>query len=133
MIRTLCLAAALVALSLVAGAHSAMAQANCTSDSLKTASDCFNKLLDQANADMQANYQTDQAMVKDQSSFVAMLAKSQDAWLAYRSQTCDTLVQTYFQQGTMQGVAVASCKLALTRERASDLKNMFQGLWGQQQ
>jgi uncharacterized protein YecT (DUF1311 family) len=123
----------LVALFLVGSAHGAMAQTNCTSGSIKAANDCFNKQLDQANADMQAKYQTDQAAVKDQSSFVTMLAKSQDAWLAYRSQTCDSLVQTYFQEGTMQGIAVTVCKLNLTKERSSDLANMFQGLWGVQQ
>ena len=60
MIRTARFAAALVitltALALVGSSHSAMAQTNCTSGTLKTASDCFNKLLDQANADMQAKY-----------------------------------------------------------------------------
>ena len=108
-----------------------MAQANCTTDTITAAAACFNKALDQANADMQAKYQAAQGVVKDQSSFVALLAKSQDAWLAYRTQTCDNLVEPYFQQGTMQGVAVTSCKLALTKERISDLQNLFQSLWGQ--
>ncbi len=132
MIRSHHLAAALAACLVLLGGHDAHAQANCTGGSITAAATCFNKLLDQANTDMQAKYQADQAMVKDQSSFVAMLGKSQDAWLAYRSQTCDTLVQTYFQEGTMQAVAVVSCKLALTKERTSDLQNLFQSLWGQQ-
>ena len=129
---TAALVATLAALTLVGSVQGALAQANCTSGSLKTAGVCFNKLLDQANADMQAKYLADQAVVKDQSTFVALLAKSQDAWLAYRSQTCDNLVETYFQQGTMQSVAVTSCKLALTKERVSDLQNLFQSLWGVQ-
>jgi uncharacterized protein YecT (DUF1311 family) len=127
----------LVALFLVVSGHSAMAQASCTSGTLKAASDCFNKLLDQANADMQAKYTDAQTTLAHangkQSQFGAQLAKSQDTWLAYRSQTCDDLVQPYFEQGALQGVAVTSCKLALTKQRASDLTNMFQGLWGLQQ
>jgi len=140
MIRTLRLAAvaALVAsLALVGSVHGAMAQTNCTSGSLKAASDCFNKLLDQANADMQAKYNDAETTLKhangQQSQFDAQLAKSQETWLAYRSQTCDDLVKPYFEEGVLQGVAVTSCKLALTKERASDLQNMFQGLWGLQQ
>ena len=141
MIRTARFAAALVitltALALVGSSHSAMAQTNCTSGTLKTASDCFNKLLDQANADMQAKYSDAQTTLKhangQQSQFDTLLAKSQDTWLAYRTQTCDDLVQPYFEQGSLQGVAVTSCKLALTKARASDLQNMFQGLWGLQQ
>jgi uncharacterized protein YecT (DUF1311 family) len=145
MIRTVRLAAAalalaspcLVALFLVVSVHGAMAQTNCTSGSLKTAADCFNKLLDQANADMQAKYSDAQTTLKhangSQSQFDALLVKSQNTWLAYRAQTCDDLVNPYFEEGQLQAVAVISCKLALTKERASDLQNMFQGLWGVQQ
>jgi uncharacterized protein YecT (DUF1311 family) len=137
MTRSYRLATMLAALVLVVGAHGAAAQTNCTGGSLKTASDCFNKLLDQANADMQAKYSDAQTTLKhangQQSQFDAQLAKSQDTWLTYRSQTCDELVQPYFEEGAMQNIAVTSCKLALTKERASDLQNMFQGLWGLQQ
>ena len=70
--------------------------------------------------------------MKDQSAFAALLTKSQDSWLAYRAATCDNLVQNYWQEGQLQGVAVTSCKLALTRARATDLENMFHGLWGLQ-
>lgn len=127
----------LTALILLDGAHGAMAQANCTGGSLKTASDCFDKLLDAANIDMQAKYNDAQTHLKhangQQSQFDAQLAKTQDTWLAYRTQTCDELVKPYFEEGAMQGLAVTSCKLALTKQRASDLANMFQGLWGLQQ
>jgi uncharacterized protein YecT (DUF1311 family) len=137
MIRTHPLTAILLALTLVGGVHGAVAQTNCTSGSIKTASDCFNKLLDQANADMQARYNDAETTLKrangQQSQFDAQLAKSQDTWLAYRSQTCDDLVKPYFEEGSLQEVAVTSCKLALTKQRASDLQNMFQGLWGLQQ
>jgi uncharacterized protein YecT (DUF1311 family) len=140
MIRTvlaILFAAALVAFFLVDSGHGAMAQSDCTSGTIKTAADCFNKLLDQANADMQTKYANAQTTLAQangkQSQFGAQLAKSQDTWLAYRSQTCDDLVKPYFEEGQLQGVAVTSCKLALTKERASDLANMFQGLWGLQQ
>jgi uncharacterized protein YecT (DUF1311 family) len=135
MIRAFCMP--LTALVLVGSVHGVLAQTNCTGGSLKTASDCFSKLLDQANADMQAKYTDAETQLKhangQQSQFDAQLAKSQDTWLAYRTQTCDDLVKPYFEEGAMQGIAVTSCKLALTKQRASDLQNMFQGLWGLQQ
>jgi len=108
MTRTYRLVAPFAVLVLMASANGATAQTNCTNGSLKTASDCFNKLLDQANDDMQAKYNDAETTLKhangQQSQFDAQLAKSQDTWLAYRTQTC-----------------------------ASDLQNMFQGLWGLQQ
>jgi uncharacterized protein YecT (DUF1311 family) len=128
MIRIACLAALLT----LAGASGAFAQTGCASDSLKAAGDCFNKALVAADADMQGKYQEDQATVKDQSAFAALLTKSQDAFLAYRTATCDALVQTYWQEGQLQSVAVSSCKLALTKARTADLENMFHGLWGLQ-
>jgi uncharacterized protein YecT (DUF1311 family) len=123
----------LTPLLLLAGVNGAGAQASCGSDTLTAAAICFGKVLAQADQDMQAKYQTAQTRVKDQSQFTALLAKSQDAFLAYRARTCDDLVNGYWQQGQLQQVAVLSCKVALTRERVTDLDNMFQGLWGLQQ
>jgi uncharacterized protein YecT (DUF1311 family) len=117
---------------ILATGGAAAGQTNCGGDTLKSAAICFGKALDQANRDMQARYQAAQDGVKNQSQFVALLAKSQDAFLAYRSQTCDGLVAPYWQQGQLQDVAVLSCKLALTKARATDLENMFHGLWGLQ-
>jgi uncharacterized protein YecT (DUF1311 family) len=125
-------AALLAMLFVVLGGAPAFAQTSCASDSLKAAGDCFNKALAEADAGMQSKYQEAQAAVKDQSAFAAQLTKSQDTWLAYRAATCDALVQNYWQQGQLQGVAVTSCKLALTKARATDLENMFHGLWGLQ-
>lgn len=120
----------LTPLLLLASVNAAGAQTNCTSDTITAAASCFNKALAAADQDMQSRYQAAQARVKDQSQFTALLAKSQDAFLAYRAATCDDLVNGYWQEGQLQQVAVLSCKVALTKERAADLDNMFQGLWG---
>ena len=137
MIRTLRVAAPLMALTLVFGVHGAMAQSSCTSGSLKTASDCFNKLLDQANADMQAKYDDADTQLKkangQQSQFDAQLAKSQHTWLAYRTQTCDELVQPYFEEGSMQAMAVTVLQAGPDQGTRQRPANMFQGLWGLQQ
>ena len=117
-------------LVLLAGINPAGAEANCTSDTLTAAAICFGKVLAEADQDMQVKYQAAQTRVKDQSQFAALLTKSQDAFLAYRKATCDDLVNGYWQEGQLQQVAMLSCKVALTRERATDLDNMFQGLWG---
>ena len=120
----------LTPLILLASVNAAGAQASCTSDTITAAASCFTKALAAADQDMNAKYQAAQTRVKDQSQFAALLTRSQDAFLTYRSQTCDDLVNGYWQQGQLQQVAVLSCKVALTKERAADLDNMFQGLWG---
>ena|SRR5665213_2068418 len=85
------MAGAAFVLALVATASGAAAQECTTTDSLMTATRCYNKLLDQANADMQAKYQEAEGPVKRLSQLDQQLAKSQEDWVAYRNQTCDNL------------------------------------------
>ena len=78
-------------LALAATASGAAAQDCTTTDSVKAATACYNKLLDQANADMQAKYQEAEGPVKRLSQLDQQLVKSQEDWVAYRNHTCDNL------------------------------------------
>jgi len=90
---------------------------------------CYTKLLNQADADMKAKYQELEAPVKHLSVIDAALTKSQENWVAYRDQTCDA-VRLHWLEGDLETVNVLSCKLTLTRERVSDIDNMFRPLFG---
>jgi uncharacterized protein YecT (DUF1311 family) len=90
---------------------------------------CYTKLLNQADADMKAKYQDLEAPVKHLSVIEAQLTKSQEDWVAYRDQACE-LVRLHWLEGDLETVNVLNCKLTLTRERTSDLDNMFRPLFG---
>jgi uncharacterized protein YecT (DUF1311 family) len=108
-----------------------VAQANrCDSGSVPNADKCFDKLLDQANVDLAAKYAAAKTLIIPQDD--VLLAQSQEEWSTYRAQTCDGLVGAFWRNGTLQNAAIASCKLALTRERIGDLDTMFRGLMATQ-
>jgi uncharacterized protein YecT (DUF1311 family) len=111
-------------LALVATASSAAAQDCADSDSTTDMTRCYTKLLDQANADMQAKYQEVDSPVKHLSMLDGGLSKSQEAWVTYRDQTCE-LARIYALESQLETINALSCKLALTRERISDLDNQF--------
>ena len=90
---------------------------------------CYTKLLNQADAEMKARYQELEAPVKHLSVIDAALTKSQENWVAYRDQTCDA-VRLHWLEGDLETVNVLVCKLTLTRERVSDIDNMFRPLFG---
>jgi uncharacterized protein YecT (DUF1311 family) len=116
-------------IALAATTAGAAAQECSTSDSVRAITACYNKLLDQANADMQAKYQEAEGPVKRLSQLEQALTKSQEDWVAYRNETCDNLVRLYWLEGQLETVNVINCKLALTRERTSDLENMLHALF----
>ena len=111
----------------------AMAQdGHCDGGSMQFAVTCFNKLLDQADSELAAKYASAQTMLRHsdgESPLNTQLARTQDEWSTYRTETCDGLIGSYWQNGKGQVLVVASCKLALTRERISDLDKIFNGLW----
>lgn len=115
---------------LAASTSGAIAQDCTSSDTLNDLAACYNKLLNRADADMQAKYQEVEAPVKHLSMIDQAMAKSQEDWVAYRDQTCDNLVRLHFLEGQFERVSVINCKLALTRERTSDLQNVFVPLFG---
>ena len=122
--------AAAVLLAFAAAAPAAAAQECSTSDSMIALTACYNKLLAQADKDMQAKYQEIEAPVKHLSIQDQQLAKSQETWVAYRDQTCQNAVRLHWLEGTYENVSIVTCKLVLTRERTADLEAMFQPLFG---
>ena len=124
---------AALAVSALAAAVPAQAQTGCSIDSINQATSCLTKALAQAETDMQTKLADAEASVKTRSTYAAELAKSQETWLAYRAATCDALVKTFWGEGQLRDLAPVSCRLALTKARATDLDNAFHGLWGLQQ
>ncbi len=53
---------------------------------------------------------------RENSAVVKSIDDGQLAWLAYRKAHCDS-IHTIWSEGTIRGVMVSSCKLALTNER----------------
>ena len=122
-------AACLIALAASAPAAQA-AQGECLDgQSSREITLCYTKLLNQADADMKAKYQELEAPVKHLSVIEAALTKSQENWAAYRDQACET-VRLHWLEGDLETVNVLTCKLTLTRERISDIDNMFRPLFG---
>jgi uncharacterized protein YecT (DUF1311 family) len=111
-------------LALVATASGAAAQDCADSDSTTDMARCYTKLLDKANADMQAKYQEVDGPVKHLSMLDGGLSKAQEAWVTYRDQTCE-LARIYALESQLETINALSCKLVLTRERISDLDNQF--------
>lgn len=111
-------------LALVATASGAAAEECADADSTTDLTRCYTRLLDKANADMQAKYQEVDGPVKHLSMLDGGLTKSQEAWIAYRDQTCE-LARIHALDGQFETINTLGCKLALTRERISDLDNQF--------
>ena len=111
-------------LALIASASGAAAEDCTDSDSTTAMTRCYTKLLDKANADMQAKYQEVDGPVKHLSILDGGLSKSQEAWVAYRDQTCE-LARIHALDSQFETINTLSCKLALTRERVTDLDNQF--------
>jgi len=110
--------------ALIATASGAAAEDCTDSDSMTAMTRCYTKLLDKANADMQAKYQEVDGPVKHLSMLDQGLAKSQEAWVAYRDQTCE-LARIHALDGQFETINTLGCKLTLTRERIGDLDNQF--------
>lgn len=100
------------------------------SDTMITLTACYTKLLKQAEADMQAKYSQVKDQVKSLSVIDQNLTRSQDAWLAYRDQTCDQVVRLYWSVGDFENISFLSCKVTLTRERTGDLQSAFVPVFG---
>jgi len=115
-------------LALAATASGAAAQDCANSDTTTDMNRCYTRLLTQADADLQAKFQEVNGPVKHLSMLDQGMTKAQEAWVAYRDQTCE--VARLKSLGTQfETVSPVSCRLALTRERISDLDNQFNPLF----
>lgn len=116
------------AFALIATASGAAAQDCADSDSTTEMNRCYTKLLAKTDADLQAKFQEINGPVKHLSMLDQGMTKAQEAWVAYRDQTCE--VARLKSLGTQfETVAPISCRVALTRERISDLDNQFNPLF----
>jgi uncharacterized protein YecT (DUF1311 family) len=115
-------------LALIATASSAAAQDCSDSDTTTDMNRCYTRLLAKTDADLQAKYKEVDDPVKHLSMLDQGLTKAQEAWVTYRDQTCE--VARLKSLGTQfETVSPISCRLALTRERISDLDNQFNPLF----
>ena len=72
---------------------------------------------------MQAAQELDE--VTQRKSSVPALMAGQNGWLAYRDQHCE-FVGTTYGGGSGTGIAIQSCRVALTRARADELMRYVQ-------
>jgi uncharacterized protein YecT (DUF1311 family) len=115
-------------LALIATASGAAAQDCSDSDTTTDMNRCYTRLLAKTDADLQAKYKEVDDPVKHLSMLDQGLTKAQEAWVTYRDQTCE--VARLHALGTQfETVSPISCRLALTRERISDLDNQFNPLF----
>ena len=122
--------AAVCAIASAATGSGALGAEDCLAgDSSREITLCYTQELKQADADMKAKYDELEAPVKHLSVIEAELTKSQADWVAYRDQTCET-VRLHWLEGDLETVNVLVCKLQLTRERISDIDDMFRPLFG---
>jgi uncharacterized protein YecT (DUF1311 family) len=54
------------------------------------------------------------------------LQESQNAWLQYRTKTCDAVFD-FYKDGTIRNAEQARCQTRLTRQRIRDLDYLYEG------
>jgi uncharacterized protein YecT (DUF1311 family) len=95
---------------------------------------CFLQAYERADAEMNARWKVTAAAMKQrdrdvdrgndkQPGYFATLLAAQRAWITYRDQHC--LAASFEARGgSMQPMLDSTCKLALTRERTKQLKDL---------
>ncbi len=85
--------------------------------------ECFAKELKKANSELNRVYQT--TVKKLPPDDVALLRKTQRAWLVYRDSQCEA-ERALVGEGTNAPATWMSCKLELTRKRATEIQTTYQ-------
>ena len=101
-----------------------VARAQC--DEAKTTlqiNECFAKELKKADSELNRVYQA--TVKKLPPDDVALLRKTQRAWLAYRDSQCEA-ERALMSEGTNAPATWMSCKLELTRKRATEIQTTYQ-------
>lgn len=121
------IAAAFLSVSTTTGVAAATDDCGTTTASLDI---CLSKAMDVASAKLTAAYNDVQARAKKtDEGLAAQLSQSQETWKLYLKQTCDGVVWSYWDPGTIKNSASIACKIALTREPIGDLDNMLRAQW----
>lgn len=85
---------------------------------------CLSKADDDANKELAEKYSAVSKVVSEVNLKDA-LDRSQQTWTTYIHQTCQDLIEPFWQGGTIQQPAYMSCVVRLTRQRTRDLDELF--------